>query len=667
MRAKYTCISFSKKILVLRFSIISTRRLYFSSDMIRILIIVIILISSSAGFGQINLDSLHRELTRVTESEKVDLLVEISFSYRTTSPDSVLKYAENAMALAQKLSYSLGIAKSYWAKGMAKSLINQYDSALLFYQKALNTTLPEGSNRTLDADINMAIGGVYYNIGQLDKAIEKFIYTANIYEELGQMKSLAPVYSNIGIIMNANNQDVEAQMYFNKALKLANTYNLLGTKLPVLANMSVLFQKQELYDSAIFYANNCYKLSKLNDMTYGMAKALMILSESYSSLELFQQGLNSAKEGALLFDEMDSQRSHRSMLYRKAIALKGLGRNNEAIGISLMLLDQVETDENLKEFIYLLLYELYEATGKPLEALAYYKLYFEEYKAYELKKGKEEILELETKYNTEKKTREIEQLKNKTELQKLEIQQQYWLIGGAVLFFSILVLIIILFYRQRGLKKENQMLGLEQRFLRFQMNPHFIFNSLGAIQKFTLTNNPIESASFISKFSSLIRQVLEHSREEYITLEKEVESLKNYLDLQKLRFEDSFDYTIEVEDTIDQELMEIPPMFAQPFIENALEHGISTLDKRGKIIVTFDKAENNIRLTITDNGKGLENLTPQSQDHISLATTITKDRIEKFGTLGKEVNLTIENIEDNVGNISGVRVSLLLPTNLSST
>lgn len=615
-----------------------------------------------SSWSQSNIDSLYQKLNNELEKkEEVEIFAELALAYRTTSPDSVSKYANLALANAQKENNSLLLAKSYRVVGLSNSLLSKTDSALLYYKKALEILPPE-INKKLEADIRMGIGSGYYYLSHLDKAVEMFISAASTYEELGEVKRSAPAYSNIGMILNANNQDEKAQIYFHKALQLADQYNLMGTKLPVLVNLGTLFLKNEENDSAIYYANRCYETSKKNSMSYGMARALIILSEAYSNKGMFERGLSSSKEGAILFKEMGNQKLLRSMQYKEAIALKGLHKYKQALKIALQVLRKVEKDESLKEFLYLFIHDTYLELGDIDNALKYYKLYVEEYKKTELKHHQNTVLELETKYETEKKSIEIQALTDKAKIQELKITQQRWLIGGAVFSFGAIILLVVLYNNQNTLKKQNEMLSLEQRFLRFQMNPHFIFNALGAIQKFVLERNPIEGASFIAKFSSLIRQVLEHSREEYITIAQEVDSITNYLDLQKLRFENKFDYLIEMDDNLDQDETYIPPMFAQPFIENALEHGISTLDKKGKITVTFAKSLEAVRLTIIDNGIGLDSLATQAKEHISLATTITNERINKIGNLVNNVNLTIKNIHDDKGNISGVKVSLLLPS-----
>lgn len=629
--------------------------------MIRRIHCLLFLFAGLTCYSQSQVDSLRNMLTNTKGETKVDILNELAKSFQVSSADSIKMYANQAYEISKKIEYKRGQVQALWALGLSKTLVSNYDSSLIDFKKAL--TLSDSFTLSeIQANIYMGIGGVYYYQNVTDSALHYFIKAAEQFETLGLQKRLAAAYSNLGMIMNANGQDEQALYYFRNALKYARKHSLLNLELPLLVNLALYFDNLNQYDSALDYALSCYQISKQNDLKYGMGRALLVLPRVYAKLELFESSLTSAQEGIKLFELMGDDSKVRSMTYQEALALKGLKHYDQALERCELLLQNLEDTDPLKEHVYSLAYKINVELKNYKKALQYHEDFFRSYENASIERQKEQLTELETQYDTEKKSREIDSLNNESKLQEVRLAQKNILIIVGLSFFAIVILVLLLFNRQHNLKKQNEMLSLEQRFLRFQMNPHFIFNALGAIQKFVLTNNPIEGASFIAKFSSLIRQVLEHSRLEYIALDKEIVSLKNYLDLQKLRFENKFDYSIEVGSDIDQEEVHIPPMFAQPFIENALEHGVSTLSKKGEIRVRFSKSGNNIELIISDNGKGLETLASPSENHISLATTITNERMNKFKGLGNQAKLTIENIQNKEGNISGVQVSLLLPT-----
>lgn len=210
-----------------------------------------------------------------------------------------------------------------------------------------------------------------------------------------------------------------------------------------------------------------------------------------------------------------------------------------------------------------------------------------------------------------------------------------------VVFISVIFFAIILFSTAKDKKKIAE---LEQRLLLSQMNPHFVFNSLTAIQSYIFRNEPYMAGKYLASFSKLVRLILENSRQEYIPIAKEKDTLNYYLELQALRFEEKFDFEIEIDEDIDMEHHIIPPMLAQPFIENAIEHGIIHMSDKGNIQIRFKLLGPSIMLEVEDNGIGIEKSLNQSNpkraNHQSLATKITKERIKNIrGTKGERVSL----------------------------
>ena len=226
---------------------------------------------------------------------------------------------------------------------------------------------------------------------------------------------------------------------------------------------------------------------------------------------------------------------------------------------------------------------------------------------------------------------------------------------GTILTALLVASVLFLYFRQRSLNQQQKALAIENKFLRFQLDPHFLSNALVSIQRFMLDNNTQQASSYLSKFSKLMRQLLEYSREEYITIEEEIDLLRNYLDIQKLRLKDKFEYEIQVDPKLAIGDSRIPPMFAQPFVENAIEHGIGNREN-GKISISFSEKDNQLFLEIQDDGAGIgESLTA---DHKSLSTTIIKERIALLNKSNKKpIQLQIGNVPGG----SGTRVALTLP------
>jgi LytS/YehU family sensor histidine kinase len=296
-----------------------------------------------------------------------------------------------------------------------------------------------------------------------------------------------------------------------------------------------------------------------------------------------------------------------------------------------------------------------------------------------------EVMEMNTRYETERKESQIQLLTKENELNAIKLEQtRYYLfaLGG---FILLTVLAAILLIRQNHMKAGQDKLMLEQRLLRAQMNPHFLFNTLSNIQSYMLENDMGKAHHYLSRFAKLMRNILDNSSLEFISLKQEISTMENYLEIQKIRFPDKFDYVIESDPGIDPEITFIAPMLAQPFIENAIEHGLRYRQKKGNIrirIVLDADGSHGVKpvdktglvfFEVTDDGIGREQSEKMEmgrhKDHRPMATSITRERLR---ILGKKVNrrmrskihLEIKDLYNESGNPSGTVVRFGVPFEL---
>lgn len=214
---------------------------------------------------------------------------------------------------------------------------------------------------------------------------------------------------------------------------------------------------------------------------------------------------------------------------------------------------------------------------------------------------------------------------------------------------------------------QNQIAQTEMKALRAQMNPHFIFNSLNSIQKYILQNDHFAASQYLTKFSRLIRLILDHSNQNNILLSSELDLLKLYIEMEALRFDNKFNYKIDVEETINTETTEIPSMLIQPYVENAIWHGLLHKEEKGNLLVAFNiKEDNNLVVTIQDDGIGREKASELKSKQVlkkkSYGMQITEDRIEIINRT-QNINATckIEDVTDKSGNVTGTKVVLTIP------
>jgi hypothetical protein len=253
-----------------------------------------------------------------------------------------------------------------------------------------------------------------------------------------------------------------------------------------------------------------------------------------------------------------------------------------------------------------------------------------------------------------------------------EIKASFWRHPLFFTFLTILFLsgITLFIIRRKNLQMKHRELDhhlvtLELKALQSMMNPHFIFNSLGSIQNFLLQNKTGEAGLFLSQFARLIRQNMNAINASMINLDEEFDRLSNYLDLERLRMENKFEYKIDIDEGFDPEDIMIPSMIIQPFVENSIWHGISILEGKGSIHILFSMLdETSLKVVITDNGIGIKNAQSgqvKGDKHLKLGMEMTRKRLE---LLGKKysVKTRVDFSEVIPGKLNpGTRVELVIP------
>ena len=207
---------------------------------------------------------------------------------------------------------------------------------------------------------------------------------------------------------------------------------------------------------------------------------------------------------------------------------------------------------------------------------------------------------------------------------------------------------------------------LEMQVLRAQMNPHFIFNSLNSINRFILQNNKEQASEYLTKFSKLVRMILQNSQASLITLESELEALNLYLEMEALRFNYHFTYKISVPKDLDIEVLKVPPLILQPYVENAVWHGLMHKEEKGQLDIEVSEGGEHLYFKITDNGigrkKAAEIESKSATQHKSMGMRITADRIAMMQhSNGEESPVTINDLVQTDGIAAGTEVIVKMP------
>ncbi|HET6768307.1 MAG TPA: histidine kinase [Chitinophagaceae bacterium] len=334
--------------------------------------------------------------------------------------------------------------------------------------------------------------------------------------------------------------------------------------------------------------------------------------------------------------------------------------------------DRVSVSENFE-----LLSNLFYYTGKHDSAYLYLKRYtlikdsiINRQFLWRLNNYKAEV-------NEAKKEARIGFLDRDNKIKQQQLKQEAslkkFLIAGLILLLITGIFIFRYLASQRKNEKlenekkqaelQQQATDLEMKALRAQMNPHFIFNCLSSINKFILQNDTDAASDYLTRFSRLIRQVLTNSQLSLIPLSDEIEMLRPYLDMERLRFSESFSYNIIYENTIEPEIIYIPPMLLQPFCENAIWHGLMHKEGPGKLDIMMSIQNGELQCIIADNGIGRERAaelkTKTGAKQRSFGLKITTERLALFNN-EKAIHdfYTTENVLDADGNSAGTKVTL---------
>jgi len=265
------------------------------------------------------------------------------------------------------------------------------------------------------------------------------------------------------------------------------------------------------------------------------------------------------------------------------------------------------------------------------------------------------IAEMNSLYEIQTQERSIQQLNESLQIKELELQQnRLWTMVSLLAAVLLAMVLFFIYYgfRQRRIQQEKDQVILQQQLLRTQMEPHFIFNTLTALQHYIRQGRTKEAISYLSRFSKLLRNSLEISREQLVSLAQEVETLEYYLTLQQMRFENAFTYTLRVPEGMETDEIRIPPMLLQPFVENAILHGVDMKSGNGFVHIVFSEERDMLHVEITDSGRaGRQQHT--TGGHRSLSGIISR---EQLALLGKEARIETRKNEDG-----GTSVTLMIP------
>jgi tetratricopeptide (TPR) repeat protein len=485
-----------------------------------------------------------------------------------------------------------------------------------------------GLRRSTAVSLN-SMGNIYLLLKQYDLAIERFKESQEIEKSIGNKLGLAINYQNIGFAKNAQGKTNEALEYYNKSFeinkKINNTYGLIICK----SSIAGIYIKQNNPQKAInLIKSNIEPAKKLGNKEY-LAFEYINLGWAQSKLQQYTEAEKNLFKG-----------------------LEMAKKYNIISSIS---------------YAYGHLSELYQFKKDYKTALEYYTLSDEFERKISSERTVQYVNDLIIKYDSERQNNQIKNLAKQNEIAQLQLvrNKNIWII--VLVSLTLLVAVLYFLYRQNLLKKEKRILTLEQDVLRTQMNPHFIFNALNSIKHYIINNEKKNAVHYLNKFSKLVRKILESSKLKEVTLQEELETMDLYMNIENIRFSNEIEYTINVDNSLNLIEIKVPPLVLQPFLENALWHGLSSKKGDKKIILSVFKPSNNfIQIDIEDNGIGRKASAKIKSKKVinrkSIGIELTKERLHNFiKGFENSFSLHFNDLIDDDKNPKGTKVALKIP------
>ncbi|WP_439479921.1 histidine kinase [Chryseobacterium aquaticum] len=507
-------------------------------------------------------------------------------------------------------------------------------------RKAVNT-----KNESAEAESYYNIGETFYNNGNFPKSEEYFIKSKNIYEKLNDKQNLEKVIRKIAQSQENQNKlksaltnyESASNIGFSNSSRAVNSNDASRLATPSVAKKAEAIQnnikisekennKEDLAASYIQMAdvnieqnnipkaeenlNNAYKIS----VKEAPQQALAInqkLTDFYVGNKNFDKAIEAKKE--VLKEDFVKDNSQKKVEQIQELAEIYIKKNDpkeaivllkNAYDIALNRGHTLEAQKSVKK-----LDSLYAISENTEASVSLYRDFLG--KLPDLVSKDRSLVDNKILEDTEQRISQLEQEKKlKDELIRKKNIFNYSLIAALVLLSA---LIFFIFRTLKKVQIKNKKIALQS--LRREMNPHFIFNSLNSVNQFIATNNELEANQYLTKFSKLMRGVMENSSEDFIPFQQELDLLQNYLALEKTRFADKFDYEIIVDENLNQQNLQLPGMMVQPFLENAIWHGLRYKTEKGFLKLSFKKENQHLKITIEDNGIGIEESKKQKTIH----------------------------------------------------
>jgi tetratricopeptide (TPR) repeat protein len=587
------------------------------------LIALLIFAFKTLSATNLNIEGINEKLKNAPDTQKYNYYNEIVMAYIALGDYKMAtQTVQQSLKINKKINYLIGIAESY-----------------------------------------NSLGVVYFYKGIFPEALKNYYLGLKYHERSKIKRGIAQAYLNIGIVYGTQKDYKNSIKFFNKSLEVHNHMNFPIGKGYLLLNLGDLYTATKQYHKAINYFKSAIKILDSKKMTTPLTDAYGSLAQCLIKVNQLEEAYEYIDSTMSLSKKFNNEHGLFIANYDYGEFYKAQGNIKDAIKYLEIALKFAKNAGSLdyESDLYKSLSDAYFIIKNYEKSIEYFKEHMILKDSIFNDENAKKIMASQMQYEFDKKEAAFKSKQAiKDVIAKEKIQQQKIIILTVILGSGLLLFGLLYFINKRRARHVLEVNKLENKTLRSQLNPHFIFNALASIQKY-MNEHPDKAENYLAKFGKLMREVLENSEKEYICLADEFEMLKNYMDLEKLRVKNGFTYLFNIHENIDSDEVKLPPLLLQPIVENAIWHGVANNEGQGEIVINVGQEKEFLKFEIENKSENQlkqadKKNTVQEVKRKSFGQQIVRERLNFLSKeKGKKCHLEM------LSTPQGMKVSVLIP------
>lgn len=601
------------------------------------------------------------------DSLRVLSLIDSSEKYIDLDLKRAEAFSLQSLDLAKQLESGKSLAYAQLAYGSTRFISGQYSESLQLYNQAL-VQCKELKDTSCISRILSNRGAVYARMEHFERAFADFLQAIELDSLTQDLDGLSMGYGNIAAAYHSKKEIEKSRFFFKKAIAIDSIMQDTKSLALHLGNLGGVYLAQNKLEQT----ETCLKKALEQYQAVGSQRGLVA---SYNHLGVLAERRKDFETARKFYHKSLKISEQKNFRTSAAISLKNIGITyyhqgnidkaikwtNKQLTISEDLADSVMIRTGYRNMA-----EYHRLVGDYEKAYMYFDGYDGINHSLRKKEQNQLIKNLELKHSLGHQEKELELLESLSQQQLLKIENKnYQLYGGG---FLALLLIVGLGVFVKVIRQKGRLTRLElnQKLLRSQINPHFIFNVFNSIQSYLINKQYKKGEAFLRKFAVLIRHFFDMSEKAFVTLEEDLKLMKQYLEVEQLRLGNKLKFHIQVDPGIDARQYKVPAFMAHTYLENAVWHGVSVLNEDGCITVRVSEKNNAIHLDIEDDGIGIEKSIEykkgQPSFHRSRGMQLNKERMEHLNVKSNaKYGVRITDLSKINREQTGTRVELQMP------